>query len=77
MIDVSPLFDGSLDLDYAGFLILHRERDGDEAMKKSPNTEQQFTCALKRVESETPVADMCLQPGASEASFYVRRLRLV
>ena len=40
-------------------------------MKKSRFTEEQITYALRQAEGGTPVADVCRQLGASEATFYV------
>jgi len=40
-------------------------------MKKSRFTEEQITFALRQADSGMPVADVCRQPGVSEATFYV------
>jgi putative transposase len=42
-------------------------------MRKSKFTEEQITYALRQVESGTPPADVCRQPGVSEATFYIRK----
>jgi putative transposase len=39
-------------------------------MKKSRDTEEQVTYALRLTESGTPVADVCRQTGIAEATFY-------
>jgi hypothetical protein len=38
-------------------------------MKKS-STEEQILCARRQVQTGTPSADLCRQPGCSQASFY-------
>ncbi len=44
-------------------------------MKRTRFTEAQITYALRQVESRTPPADVCRQPGCSEASFYIWKKR--
>jgi len=39
-------------------------------MKKSRYTEEQIAFALKQVELETPVAEVCRKMGVSEATMY-------
>jgi len=39
-------------------------------MKRSKCSEEQVASALRQVEAETPVPDICRQLGVSEATFY-------
>ncbi len=39
-------------------------------MKKSQHTPEQITFALRQVESETPVAEVCRKAGIVEQTFY-------
>jgi len=40
-------------------------------MKRSKFREEQIACALRMVESGTPVIDVCRQIGVSEATYYI------
>ena len=40
-------------------------------MKRSRYSDEQSAYALKQVEAGTAVADVCRQPGISEATFYI------
>ena len=40
-------------------------------MKKSKFSEEQIAYAVRQAESGTAIADVCLQIGVSEATFYL------
>jgi putative transposase len=46
-------------------------------MKRSKFSEEQVACALRHVETGTPVGDVCRQLGVSEATFYAWKKKCV